>query len=91
MCIYVHFDIHRVFTFVKLFSFPVKKYMRVICSNLRFELLMDVSINIIVFWDVTPCSLLDSNLRFRGTCCLHVHERSDIDPEHGLYFPPKLL
>jgi hypothetical protein len=25
-----------------------------------------------VFWDITPCSLLKVNQRFRGTCCLHL-------------------
>jgi hypothetical protein len=25
---------------------------------------------IIVFWDVAPCSLLETDRRFRGSCCL---------------------
>jgi hypothetical protein len=28
-----------------------------------------------VFWDITPCSPLEVNRRFRGTCRLHLHGR----------------
>jgi hypothetical protein len=24
-----------------------------------------------LFWDVAPCSLVETDRRFRGTCCLH--------------------
>jgi hypothetical protein len=35
---------------------------------------MVMSINIMVFWIVTPCSLILKYLCSRGTCCLHLQE-----------------
>jgi hypothetical protein len=30
----------------------------------------------IIFWDVTPCSLVEVHGRFGGTYCLHIQGRS---------------
>jgi hypothetical protein len=38
-----------------------------------FEVITAVSTKMGVFWDVTPCSLVEVYQRFRGPCCLH-HE-----------------
>jgi hypothetical protein len=41
---------------------------------LGFEVLTAVVMKSSVFWDITPCSPLKVNQRFRGTCCFH-HRR----------------
>jgi hypothetical protein len=38
---------------------------------------MIFSVKVAVFWDVAPCSLVDADLRFRGTYCLHYHHPDD--------------
>jgi hypothetical protein len=38
-----------------------------------FQVLKATSIKAAVFWDVAPCSVVDTSRRFRGTYCLH-HE-----------------
>jgi hypothetical protein len=39
----------------------------------RFVVLTAVVIKIPIFWDITLCSPLKINLRFRGTCRLHAY------------------
>jgi hypothetical protein len=40
-----------------------------------FEVFTAVVMKSIIFWDMTPCSLLSSNLRFGGTYRLHLQGR----------------
>jgi hypothetical protein len=44
-----------------------------------------MNVNIVFFWDVTPCSLVEGYQHFGGTCCLQVsRETSSIFyPEDG--------
>jgi hypothetical protein len=37
---------------------------------------MAASTKLTVFWDAAPCSLIEIDRRFRGTCSLH-HQRDD--------------
>jgi hypothetical protein len=37
----------------------------------RFQALMATNMRTAVFWDVAPCSLVDTDQRFRGAYCLH--------------------
>jgi hypothetical protein len=39
--------------------------------NIGFKVLTEVDMKISVLWDVTPCSLVEINQRFRGT--FHVY------------------
>jgi hypothetical protein len=39
----------------------------------RFQVLTAASMNMTLFWDVTPFSLVVSDRRFRGTFCLYHH------------------
>jgi hypothetical protein len=41
----------------------------------RFEVFTAVVMKSIIFWDVTPRSLLSCNRRFGGTYCLHLQGR----------------
>jgi hypothetical protein len=41
------------------------------CRHLESKL----KLKSIIFWDITPCSLLIVNRRFGGTYCLHIHGR----------------
>jgi hypothetical protein len=41
----------------------------------RFEVLTAVIMESCVFWDITPCSPVKVNLRFGGTCRLHLQSR----------------
>jgi hypothetical protein len=38
--------------------------------EVRFQVLAETNMKMIVFWDVGPCSLVEVYRRFRGTCCL---------------------
>jgi hypothetical protein len=42
-------------------------------KRLLHLLASDLSMKMIVFWDVVPCSLVDIDRRFRGAYCLHHH------------------
>jgi hypothetical protein len=44
-------------------------------SYVRFEILKAVVMKSSIFWDITPCSPLKTNRRFRGTCRLHLQGR----------------
>jgi len=51
-------------------SFPFKKFK--IKNRKNFEIfytLVVVTVKITIFWDVTPCSLVEMQQCFRGTCC----------------------
>jgi hypothetical protein len=37
----------------------------------RFQVLTATSMQMVVFWDVSPCSLVEIDQRFRGAYCLH--------------------
>jgi hypothetical protein len=39
--------------------------------ELKFQVFMVMYMTITVFWDVAPCSLVESYQRFRGAYCLH--------------------
>jgi hypothetical protein len=41
----------------------------------RLEMFSAVIIKIIIFWNVTPCSLLEMYRRFGGTFCLCYQDR----------------
>jgi hypothetical protein len=43
----------------------------------RFQVLKASSMKMVVFWDVTPCSLVDVNRRFRGAYCLQHPDDGD--------------
>jgi hypothetical protein len=45
---------------------------RVNLHDVRFEVLMAVSMKMPVFW-VVPCNLVEVYWHFRGICCLHRH------------------
>jgi hypothetical protein len=47
----------------------------------RFQVLTAMSMKMTVFWDIAPCSLVEINLYFRGTYCLH--HQSDHRPDDG--------
>jgi hypothetical protein len=36
----------------------------------KFEVLAAVSLKVVVFWVVVPCSLVEVYRRFKGACCL---------------------
>jgi hypothetical protein len=40
-------------------------------TDLTLEVLEAVTIRIVVFWDVTPCSTVDKYQRFAARCCRH--------------------
>jgi hypothetical protein len=42
---------------------------------LGFEVFTAVVMKSTIFWDITRCSLLNANRRFRGTYCLHLQCR----------------
>jgi hypothetical protein len=39
---------------------------------MRFEVLTEVKISILIFWVVTQCGLVNRNQRFGRTYCLHL-------------------
>jgi hypothetical protein len=42
----------------------------------RFQVLMVTNVKMAVFWDVSPCSLVDIDCHFRGAYCLY-HQRDE--------------
>jgi hypothetical protein len=61
-------------SFVHLFSFSIFQFISVPFQPiifLGFEVLMTRVMKIPVFWDITPCSALEVNRLFEGTCRLH--------------------
>jgi hypothetical protein len=48
---------------------------RLYSDHARFEVFTVVVMKSIIFWDVTPCSLLSFNRRFGGTYRLHLQGR----------------
>jgi hypothetical protein len=42
-----------------------------ISYHVRFQLLTATCMKMGVFWNVVPCSLVDTDRRFRGAYCLH--------------------
>jgi hypothetical protein len=43
--------------------------------HVGFEVLTAVVMKSPIFWDITPCSPLQLNRRFEGTCRLHLQGR----------------
>jgi hypothetical protein len=38
---------------------------------MRFQVLTEASMKMVVFWVVAPCCLVEVYRRFRGACCFH--------------------
>jgi hypothetical protein len=56
---------------------------RILSKNnhtMRFQVLTATRIKTTVFWDVAPCSLVETDRRFRGAFCLHHQGRR---PDYG--------
>jgi hypothetical protein len=54
-----------------------KSYLEELCfftvNHLRtFQVLTAASMNMTVFWDVVPCSLVEIDRRFRGAYCIQI-------------------
>jgi hypothetical protein len=49
---------------------------------MRFQVLTAASMKSIVLWDITSCSLVEVDLRFRGAYCLHF-QGDDDRPDNG--------
>jgi hypothetical protein len=43
------------------------------------EILTLVTMEITVFWNMAPCSLIHIHRRFEGKCCLHQHGKASMD------------
>jgi hypothetical protein len=48
----------------------------------RFQILTAASMNMVAFWVVATCGLVDVCRRFRGACCLHHHHVDDGRSNH---------
>jgi hypothetical protein len=46
---------------------------------LSFQVHIAVSMNMVVVWDVEPCSLVEVYQHFRGVCCSH-HQGDESSP-----------
>jgi hypothetical protein len=61
-----------------LVAWSIRKVLLIgaLCLNyvclVGFEVVTVVVMKSIIFWDITPCSLLKVNRRFGGTYCLHL-------------------
>jgi hypothetical protein len=55
-------------------------------SYVKSEVLIAVNIKSIIFWDVTPCSLLEVYRRFRGTYYLHLRNNKTVSSLMFEYF-----
>jgi hypothetical protein len=56
-------------------------------SQAIFQVLMVMRMKMAVFWDVSPCSLVDINPNFRGAYYLHYHsDEMSASNEHGHTF-----
>jgi hypothetical protein len=51
--------------------------------KLRFQVVTATSMKMAVFWDVAPCSLIDTDRHFRGAYCLH-HQGDEALMNKGL-------
>jgi hypothetical protein len=49
-------------------SFPIFRVLLMVWYN---QTSVGASMKIGVYWDVTPCYLVNVHLLWRGTCCLH--------------------
>jgi hypothetical protein len=62
--------------------------------QVRFHVLTATSMKMAVFWDAAPCSLVDTDWRFRGAYCLnqtvYFHVSSSPSPPWSGYGPPPL-
>jgi hypothetical protein len=58
-----------------------KKLLKYFISDL-----MEVNVNIAVFWDMMPCSLVDRYQRFTGNCFLYFYGRES----NVMYSKPSL-
>jgi hypothetical protein len=52
-------------------------------AEVRFEVLMEASMKMAVFWVVALWSLAEFYRRFRGACCLHVLGDGGGSPDDG--------
>jgi hypothetical protein len=51
-----------------------KRYTTHLNVMLRFQDLTAISMKVTVFWDVVPCSLVESDRCFKGAYCLHYQD-----------------
>jgi hypothetical protein len=49
--------------------------------------LVNVCLNIVFSWHMTPCSLLDKNQRFAGKCCLLLEDNCDLKGGRRTFHP----
>jgi hypothetical protein len=61
-------------------SFSVCIRMTSGCLEAAFHLLTGVTMKIDIFWDITPCSPVKVNRRFRGTPNLHLQSKLSKKP-----------
>jgi hypothetical protein len=59
-------------------SHSVHKRLPTFYATWRF-----ITMKMAVFWDVTPCSLVDTDQCFRGSYCLHHHGGVTHHPDYG--------
>jgi hypothetical protein len=57
---------------ISIFNLPIFDSLsfNYVVRCLRSELFTTVTMTVGVFWDVTPCSLVEVCRRFKGFCCL---------------------
>jgi hypothetical protein len=46
-------------------------------KEVRFQVLIEASIMMTIFWDVASCSLVEIERRFTGAYCLHHQDYAD--------------
>jgi hypothetical protein len=62
-----------------------------ITIRVRLEMFIVVTVKVAVFWDVTPCKLVEVYWHISGTCCLHLQgtrtqrQSSSVTLIHPLY------
>jgi hypothetical protein len=52
-------------------------------GDLDSNVVREVGRNMVVFWVVAPCSLVEVHQRFRGSCCLHHQGDKGDRPDDG--------
>jgi hypothetical protein len=51
--------------------FFTTKLCLTVLQQVRFQVLTATSMKMAVYWNVSPCSLVEAYRRFTGACCLH--------------------